>query len=56
MCAWCTDRFGVSAQVVPRQFLDTVGGPDPEVAARATQAMRTMRKIDVATLEVADRD
>lgn len=52
-CAWCTDRFGVSWQVVPRQLMATVGGPDAAGAARATQAMLTMGKIDIAALEAA---
>ena len=55
MCAWCVDRFGVSWQVVPRQLVATVGGPDPEGARRATEAMLKMTKIDIATLEAAYR-
>ncbi|MCB1356324.1 MAG: VOC family protein [Maritimibacter sp.] len=54
-CAWCSDRFGLSWQVVPRQLMATVGGPDPEGAARATQAMLGMAKIDIAALEAAYR-
>ena len=52
-CAWCVDRFGVSWQVVPEALVRTVGGPDREGAARATQAMLQMSKIDIATLEAA---
>ena len=52
-CAWCVDRFGVSWQVVPEALPRTVGGSDPEGAARATQAMLQMSKIDIATLEAA---
>lgn len=54
-CAWCTDRFGMSWQVVPRQLMATVGGPDAEGAARATHAMMGMNKIDIAALEAAYR-
>lgn len=54
-CAWCVDRFGVSWQIVPRQLMATVGGPDPEGAGRATQAMLGMTKIDIAALEAAYR-
>lgn len=53
MCAWCVDRFGLSWQVVPRQLVETVGGPDPAGARRATEAMLTMKKIDIAALEAA---
>ncbi len=52
-CAWCIDRFGVSWQVVPEALVRTVGGPDREGAARATQAMLQMSKIYIATLEAA---
>lgn len=54
-CAWCTDRFGVSWQVVPAALAATVGGADPEGAARATRAMLAMGKIDIAALEAAYR-
>lgn len=55
MCAWCTDRFGVSWQVVPKALPATVGGPDRDGARRATEAMFRMRKIDIAALEAAYR-
>lgn len=55
MCGWCSDRFGLSWQIVPRQLMATVGGSDPEGAARATEAMLTMKKIDIAALEAAYR-
>lgn len=54
-CAWCVDRFGLSWQVVPRALMATVGGPDPDGAARATEAMLSMSKIDIAALEAAYR-
>jgi predicted 3-demethylubiquinone-9 3-methyltransferase (glyoxalase superfamily) len=52
-CAWCVDRFGLSWQVVPRALMATVGGPDPDGSARATEAMLSMSKIDIAELEAA---
>ena len=52
-CGWLVDRFGLSWQIIPRALPRLVGGPDPEGAARATQAMMGMRKIDVAALEAA---
>ncbi|MAM61607.1 VOC family protein [Maritimibacter sp. UBA3975] len=52
-CAWCIDRFGVSWQVVPEALPGFVGGPDPEGARRATEAMMAMTKIDIAALEAA---
>ena len=52
-CGWLVDRFGVSWQVVPQQLGGLIGGPDPEGAARASAAMLTMNKLDVAALQAA---
>ncbi len=53
MCGWLVDRFGVSWQVVPSALAGLVGGPDPAGAARATQAMLQMGRIDIAALQAA---
>lgn len=52
-CGWLKDRFGVSWQVIPRALARLLGDPDRERAARATEAMLKMKKIDVAALEAA---
>lgn len=52
-CAWLTDRFGVSWQIVPRRLPELLADPDPERAGRAMQAMMVMKKIDIAALEAA---
>ena len=52
-CGWLKDRFGVSWQVVPRQLAELLGGPDPEGAARAMEALLQMTKLDVARLQEA---
>jgi predicted 3-demethylubiquinone-9 3-methyltransferase (glyoxalase superfamily) len=52
-CGWVTDRYGLSWQVVPTVFLEMIGDPDTEKAARATAAMLSMTKLDVAALERA---
>lgn len=52
-CGWLVDRFGVSWQVVPLQFEDIMSRPDPEGIARASTAMLTMGKLDIAVLEAA---
>ncbi|MGN6499953.1 MAG: VOC family protein [Tsuneonella sp.] len=51
-CGWCKDKWGFSWQITPRTLLDAnrAGG---EEAKRAFAAMMTMRKIDVAAIEVA---
>jgi predicted 3-demethylubiquinone-9 3-methyltransferase (glyoxalase superfamily) len=52
-CGWLTDRFGLSWQIVPSRLGEWIGHPDPEAAQRATQAMLSMVKLDIATLEAA---
>jgi predicted 3-demethylubiquinone-9 3-methyltransferase (glyoxalase superfamily) len=54
-CGWCKDRWGFSWQITPRALLEGVSDPDPVVAKRVFDAMMTMRKIDVATIEAARR-
>ena len=53
MCGWCKDRFGLSWQITPRQLLRYMADPDRAKAKRAFDAMMTMRKIDIATIEAA---
>jgi predicted 3-demethylubiquinone-9 3-methyltransferase (glyoxalase superfamily) len=52
-CGWLKDRYGVSWQVVYDRLTDMAADPDPEKAARATQAMMGMGKLDVAALDKA---
>jgi len=53
-CGWCKDRWGLSWQITPRALTEafTAGGDE---AKRAFEAMMTMRKIDIATIEAARR-
>lgn len=55
MCSWCKDKFGLNWQIVPRALVDAMADPDPAAAKRAMEAMMTMRKIDIATIEAARR-
>lgn len=52
-CGWLKDRWGVSWQIVPRQLMACLSGPDAAGAKRATDAMFTMKKIDIAAIEAA---
>jgi predicted 3-demethylubiquinone-9 3-methyltransferase (glyoxalase superfamily) len=52
-CGWLADRFGLSWQVVPTRLFELLQDPDPGRSRRATQAMLTMAKLDVAALEQA---
>lgn len=54
-CGWCKDRWGVSWQITPVALTEAFTSPDRAEAKRAFDAMMTMRKIDVATIEAARR-
>lgn len=53
MCGWCKDKWGLNWQITPRALTDAMANPDRAAAKRAMEAMMTMRKIDVATIEAA---
>ncbi|VVE61982.1 3-demethylubiquinone-9 3-methyltransferase [Pandoraea anapnoica] len=52
-CGWCKDRWGFSWQITPKRLLDLMADPDVAKARRAMEAMMTMHKIDIATLDRA---
>lgn len=52
-CGWITDHFGVSWQIDPKELIELISSPDPQVAAKAMRAMMTMVKIDSAALRRA---
>ena len=54
-CGWCKDRWGFSWQIAPRALLRANSNPDRAAAKRAFEAMMTMRKIDIARIEAAER-
>lgn len=54
-CGWCKDKWGVSWQITPVALTQAISDPDPAAAKRAFDAMMTMTKIDVATIEAARR-
>jgi predicted 3-demethylubiquinone-9 3-methyltransferase (glyoxalase superfamily) len=54
-CGWITDRYGVSWQIVPEALSKMVKDSDQAKAKRVMDALLTMIKIDVATLENAYR-
>jgi predicted 3-demethylubiquinone-9 3-methyltransferase (glyoxalase superfamily) len=53
-CGWCKDRWGLSWQITPRVLSDALSAGGDE-AKHAFEAMLTMKKIDVATIEAARR-
>jgi predicted 3-demethylubiquinone-9 3-methyltransferase (glyoxalase superfamily) len=52
-CGWCRDRWGYSWQITPRALLNAMSNPDRVAAKRAMEAMMTMEKIDIATIQAA---
>lgn len=53
-CGWCKDKWGVSWQITPRRLMQLIWeNPDAAAAKRAMDAMMTMGKIDIATVEAA---
>ncbi len=53
VCGWLKDKFGLSWQVVPNRLMELISSPDAATAKRATEAMFTMKKIDIAAVEAA---
>lgn len=54
-CGWCKDRWGISWQITPVTLTKAYTSPDRAAAKRAFDAMMTMKKIDIATIEAAVR-
>ena len=52
-CGWLTDRFGVTWQIVPRQFFELRKAGTPAQTAAVMEAMMKMVKFDAAALEAA---
>jgi predicted 3-demethylubiquinone-9 3-methyltransferase (glyoxalase superfamily) len=52
-CGWLKDKFGLSWQVVPKQLIELMSGPDKAKAGRVMKAMLQMKKIDIKKLEEA---
>jgi len=53
-CGWCKDRWGLSWQITPRALADALAAGGAE-AKRSFEAMMSMKKIDIATIEAARR-
>lgn len=53
VCGWLKDKYGLSWQIIPVEFLDMVSNAHPEQVQRTMAAMQTMGKMDVAGLRAA---
>lgn len=52
-CGWLKDKFGLSWQVVPLEFADLMRSSDARRVKQMTEAMMTMKKLDLAALKAA---
>jgi predicted 3-demethylubiquinone-9 3-methyltransferase (glyoxalase superfamily) len=52
-CGWLKDRFGLSWQIVPTEFIKMMQDKDPRKTERLMKAMLQMVKLDIATLKRA---
>lgn len=52
-CGWLKDRYGLRWQIVPDGLAELLSDPDPARATRATQAMLTMKKLDLDAMRAA---
>ena len=50
-CGWCTDKFGITWQVVPTILNDLLS--DPTKTEKVTAAFLQMKKFDIAELQAA---
>lgn len=52
-CGWLKDRYGMSWQIVPKEFEDMMSGDDPARVQAMIDAMFQMQKLDIAGLRAA---
>ena len=52
-CGWLKDKFGLSWQIVPTEFLEMVKDKDAKKSQAAMTAMLGMHKLDIAKLREA---
>ncbi len=52
-CGWLKDKYGLSWQIVPKQWVELATRADPKKVEAAFKAMLGMKKLDIAELERA---
>jgi predicted 3-demethylubiquinone-9 3-methyltransferase (glyoxalase superfamily) len=52
-CGWLKDKYGLSWQIVPSEFLKMMVDKDPERSKRVFGAMMQMKKLDLGQLQKA---
>lgn len=53
MCGWLKDKFGLSWQIVPKNFGAMISTGDPGRSERVMNAMMGMKKMDMGELQKA---
>lgn len=54
-CGWLKDRYGVSWQIVPQEFVQMMESGTPEQIGRLTEAFMQMHKLEIEPLRSAFR-
>jgi predicted 3-demethylubiquinone-9 3-methyltransferase (glyoxalase superfamily) len=52
-CGWCTDKFGITWQIVPTLLNELLSDSDTAKVERVTKAFMQMKKFDIAKLKEA---
>ncbi len=52
-CGWLTDKFGLSWQIVPREFTELMKQGDAKRADNMMKVLMPMKKLDIKTLKAA---
>ena len=52
-CGWIKDKFGLSWQVVPTVLVEMLSDKDPAKSKRVSEALMTMKKLDIRALKQA---
>ncbi len=52
-CGWCTDKFGITWQIVPTVLNEMLSDLDPARVGRVTSAFMQMKKFDITKLKEA---
>lgn len=53
MCGWLKDKFGFSWQIIPAMLSEKLKNGEPARMGQMMQALRGMRKLNIAELEAA---
>ncbi len=54
-CGWLKDKYGLSWQIVPTEFLEMITDPDGAKVQRVIDVMLTQRKLELAPMRAAFR-